>query len=79
MGGGCVVHLFLSSIENETRLFKESAYTLQSGVCSRVHVLGIWRDGLLVSEVLDFGLQIERFRLLNNVFSYIFLKQSYKI
>lgn len=54
------LHIFLSSIESETRLYKEAAYTLSKGICSRVAVLGLWRDGLTTDEVTDNGLEIHR-------------------
>lgn len=54
------LHIFLSSIESETRLYKEAAYTLSEGICSRVAVLGLWRDGLATDEVTDYGLEIHR-------------------
>lgn len=54
------LHIFLSSIESETRLYKEAAYTLSKGICSRVAVLGLWRDGLARDEVTEYGLEIHR-------------------
>lgn len=54
------LHIFLSSIESETRLYKEAAYTLKSGICSRVAVLGLWQTGLVTEEVTEYGLEIRR-------------------
>lgn len=54
------LHIFLSSIESETRLYKEAAYTLSERICSRVAVLGLWRDGLATNEVTEYGLEIHR-------------------
>jgi glycosyltransferase involved in cell wall biosynthesis len=58
--GQFVLHIFLSSIESETRLFKEAAYTLASGICRRVVVLGLWRQGLRTHETTEYGLEIYR-------------------
>ena len=54
------LHIFLSTIESETRLYKEVAYTLESGICDRVAVLGLWKKGLETSEITEFGLEIYR-------------------
>lgn len=56
------LHIFLSTIENETRLYKEAAYNLQGGICTRVTVLGLWNEGLAVQETTDYGLQIRRLK-----------------
>lgn len=53
-------HIFLSSVESETRLYKEAAYTLETGICHRVAVLGLWSEGLAAQETTDYGLEIRR-------------------
>ena len=58
------LHIFLSGIENETRLFKEARYTLEQGIFSRVVVLGTWSQGLEPREVTEHGLEILRVKLL---------------
>ncbi len=57
---GRILHIFLSSIENETRLYKEASYTLRTGICERVAVLGLWSHGLATQETTDYGLEIRR-------------------
>lgn len=57
---GLTLHIFLSSIESETRLYKEAAYTLGASICERVTVLGLWSDGLATQETTDYGLEIRR-------------------
>ena len=54
------LHIFLSSIESETRLYKEAAYTLKHGICSRVVVLGLWDKGLKKNETTFDDLEIIR-------------------
>lgn len=54
------LHIFLSSIESETRLYKEAAFTLKTGICVRVAVLGLWREGLAMQETTAYGLEIRR-------------------
>lgn len=54
------LHIFLSSIESETRLFKEAAFTLGNGILDRVVVFGLWADGLAREETTPFGLEIQR-------------------
>jgi glycosyltransferase involved in cell wall biosynthesis len=54
------LHIFLSSIENETRLYKEAAYTLANGICGRVAVLGLWNEGLAINETTVYGCEIHR-------------------
>lgn len=58
--GQFTLHIFLSSIESETRLYKEAAYTVERGICRRVAVLGLWREGLAIHETTDYGLEIRR-------------------
>jgi len=54
------LHIFLSSIESETRLFKETQYTIQEGVFDRIGVCGLWREGLETFELLSWGLEVYR-------------------
>lgn len=54
------LHIFLSSIESETRLYKEAAYTVANGLCTTVAVIGLWSEGLATHEVTDYGLEIYR-------------------
>ena len=56
------LHIFLSSIESETRLYKEAAYCLKNGIYNKVSVLGLWNEGLAVQETTDYGLEIWRLR-----------------
>lgn len=58
------LHIFLSSIESETRLFKEARYTIEQGIFARVVVLGTWAEGLEKREVTSYGLEIHRMTLL---------------
>jgi glycosyltransferase involved in cell wall biosynthesis len=58
------LHIFLSGIESETRLFKEARYTIEQGIFSRVVVLGTWGKGLERREVTEYGLEILREPLL---------------
>lgn len=58
------LHVFLSSIESETRLFKETRYTIEQGIFDRVVVLGTLANGLKRREVTASGLEIERLQLL---------------
>lgn len=62
--GGTNLHLFLSSIQNETRLTKEAKATLSLGIFRRVHVLGLWEVGLLVTEIHPSGMEIHRVQTL---------------
>lgn len=57
---GFTLHIFLSSIESETRLYKEADFTLRAGICARVAVVGLWREGLATQETTDYGLEIRR-------------------
>lgn len=58
------LHVFLSSIENETRLFKEARYTIEQGIFARVVVVGLWAQGLKGREVTSYGLEIRRLSVL---------------
>jgi glycosyltransferase involved in cell wall biosynthesis len=58
------LHVFLSSIESETRLFKEARYTIEQGIFDRVVVLGLWAQGLEHREVTSYGLEIHRLTVL---------------
>lgn len=57
------LHIFLSGIESETRLFKEARYTIERGIFDRVVVLGTWAQGLAEREVTSYGLEIHRLTL----------------
>ena len=57
-----VLHIFLSSIENETRLYKEANYNLKSGICSKVAVFGLWNENLPLYEITNYGLEILRIK-----------------
>ncbi|MCZ8158971.1 MAG: glycosyltransferase [Rhizobiaceae bacterium] len=54
------LHIFLTSAGNESRLYKEAAYTISAGICRRVLLIGLWKDGLATDEITDFGLEIYR-------------------
>ncbi|CAN1518564.1 putative glycosyl transferase [Paracoccaceae bacterium] len=54
------MHIFLSRLESETRLFKEAAYTLGNGIFDRVVVLGLWKEGLPRFERTESGLEMRR-------------------
>lgn len=58
------LHLFLSAIQHETRLVKEARATLAMGLFSRVRVLGLWEDGLPVTDAHPSGMEIRRVRTL---------------
>lgn len=73
------LHIFLSSIESETRLYKEASYTLANGICTRVAVLGLWKVGLAKNEIADCGLEIRRYPTLNRRFQNSFLFRRIKV
>tara|TARA_B100000427_G_scaffold240543_1_gene203437 strand:+ start:16355 stop:17491 length:1137 start_codon:yes stop_codon:yes gene_type:complete len=50
----------------ESRIFKEASYVLENTEVSEVHALGIWHSGLVIKEVHNTGLLIERYRSLLN-------------
>jgi hypothetical protein len=54
------MHIFLSRLESETRLFKEAAYTLGNGIFNRIMVLGLWKEGLPRFERTESGLEMWR-------------------
>lgn len=54
------LHIFMNSIENTTRVFKEAAYTLNAGICSKVAVIGLWEGGLPRKETNEDGLEVLR-------------------
>ena len=54
------LHIFMNSIENTTRVFKEAAYTLNTGICTKVAVIGLWEEGLPREETNEDGLDILR-------------------
>lgn len=58
------LHVFLSTIENESRLLKETRYTLEQGIFTRAVVLGLWAKGLKKQEVTSHGLEINRLAVL---------------
>lgn len=54
------LHLFLSEILTETRLFKEAEFTLANKIFDRVVVLGLWKSPLDTTEKTNYGLEIIR-------------------
>lgn len=54
------MHLFLSEVLTETRLFKEAEFTLSKQIFDRVVVLGLWKNPLDTTEKTDYGLEIIR-------------------
>lgn len=58
------LHLFLTNIQNQTRLFKEARYLIQGSIVERVVVLGLWTEGLPREEITDYGLEIRRLPIL---------------
>ena len=58
------LHIFLSVIGNESRLFKEARYTIEQGIFDRVVVVGLWTEGLERRETTSYGLEIDRLTLL---------------
>ena len=56
------LHIFLSNIENETRLYKEAAFVLSNDIADKVTVLGLWADHLPEQETTEYGLEIHRKR-----------------
>lgn len=56
------LHLFLSSIEHETRLFKEARATLDLGIFDEVRVLGLHVSGRPEEEKHESGLRIRRLK-----------------
>ena len=56
------LHLFLSSIEHETRLFKEARATLDLGIFNDVWVLGLQAADRPDDEIHESGLRIRRLR-----------------
>jgi len=56
------LHIFLSSIEHTTRLYKEAAYVLSNDLVDRVIVLGLWAEQSAEFETTSYGLEIRRKR-----------------
>lgn len=56
------LHLFLSDIVNESRLFREAEATVELGIFDRVSVLGLWEAGLPMHEVRADQLEVIRVR-----------------
>ncbi|RUO41615.1 hypothetical protein CWE22_05505 [Pseudidiomarina aestuarii] len=54
------VHIFLSDLTNESRLIKETKFTLSNGIFDSVEVIGLWNSELQVNETNKFGLKISR-------------------
>lgn len=54
------MHVFVSDVVNETRLFKEVRYTLREEIFDHVIVCGLWAEGLARQEKLSSGLEIRR-------------------
>lgn len=77
--GTRVLHIFLSSIENETRLYKEASYTIRTGICERVEVMGLWSDGLASHETTDYGLEIRRVTTMVRRYRNVALLRRYRM
>lgn len=60
MNSNVNLHLFLSEVLTETRLFKEAEFTLSKQIFDRVVVLGLWKSPLDTTEKTDYGLEIIR-------------------
>jgi glycosyltransferase involved in cell wall biosynthesis len=58
------LHLFLSEVLRESRLFKEVKFTISNRIFDRVVVLGLWSADLPARETLDCGLEVIRARTL---------------
>lgn len=54
------LHIFMSSIVAEGRLFREVNYTLSHGIFASVTVVGLWARGLAEREILSTGVRIIR-------------------
>lgn len=54
------LHLFWSPVSRETRLFKETQFTLDKGIFDRVVVIGVSEPGLKSQEIHPCGLEIRR-------------------
>lgn len=77
MKGRINLHIFLAHIQSETRLYKETTYTLQEGLFSRVVVCGLWGVDLSRKEVSSWGLEIYRKKTLINFYKKVpFLRKA---
>jgi glycosyltransferase involved in cell wall biosynthesis len=56
------LHLFLSDIVNETRLFKEAAATVEMGIFDSVAVVGTWEADLPTHQLRTDGMEVIRVR-----------------
>lgn len=54
------LHLFLSNLTADGRLFKEARYTIAAGLFATVTVVGLWADGLEEHEQRPSGIRIVR-------------------
>ena len=57
------LHLSLTNVKNESRLFKESATVLKRGLFEKVFIVGLWEEGVETKEFLEGNREIERLRL----------------
>ena len=73
------LHIFLSTIESETRLFKETQFTLKEEIFTKIGVCGLWSDGLPKLESLDWGLELYRKKTLLNYFKNMNLFSGIKV
>lgn len=58
------LHIFLSNLESETRLFKEARYTLDNHIFDQVVATALWAEGLVSEERHESGLDIIRIKTL---------------
>ena len=63
------LHIFLSTIESETRLFKETQFTLEQKIFPSVAVCGLWGRGTNTYEKFEWGLEVYRKRTFLTAFS----------
>lgn len=76
---GFTLHIFLSSIESETRLFKEADFTLRNEICTRVAVIGLWKEGLATQETTESGLEIRRLQTILQLYRHVALLRQVRL
>lgn len=54
------LHVFLSDVVADSRLFKEVSYTIAQGLFESITVVGLWANGLEEREKLPSGLKVVR-------------------
>ena len=62
------LHIFLSEVQSESRLFKETQSTLKKNIFQKVLVCGLWSEGLKKFEVTSWGLKIYRKKTMLNFY-----------